>query len=193
MDITEITTMLGTLLGSLTAVGGFGVVIYRRQNKRLKDLEVSLAQANVDKARIETRSDDWHIWKEQCEALHDQNKELIDRNSELIKSNREKEDAHQQDIKDWEGRFTEQTGILRGVQRELRDTLNGQIDLERHIGDLREENAYLKQWICKDAECDHGQPPRERLKGKRFDGAKLRAHECGGCADKIKTSINENA
>ena len=198
MEIMEVTTMLGTLLGSLTAVGGFGVFMYRKQNKRLKELEVKQAETNVAKARIETQAEDWHIWKEQNDALFAQNKALIDRNNELIASNREKEDAHQQDIKDWEARFTDQTRVLRDTQREFRDTLNKQIDQERVIGDLREENAYLLQWLCKDADCDHGKPPRERLKGKRFDSRrcvhKTCAPDCNEtpAKDLINVNINEN-
>lgn len=190
MDITEITTLLGSILGVLTPLGGVGIFLYRKQCKRLKESEARLAEANVDKAKVEVKAEDWHIWKEQCEALSEQNRALLERNSELIRINREKEDAHQQDIKDWESRFTDQTRVLRDTQREFRDTLTGQIELTQQIGDLREANAYLRQWLCEDAECDHGKPPRERLKGKRFDRTRL--HKCPTCGElKINTTINE--
>ena len=133
---------------------------------------------SVAKARIETQAEDWHIWKEQNDALFAQNKALIDRNNELIASNREKEDAHQQDIRDWEARFTDQTRVLRDTQREFRDTLNKHIDLAQENGDLREENTYLRQWLCKDADCDHGKPPRERLKSKKFDRRRCVRNPC---------------
>lgn len=178
--------MLGSILGVLTPLGGVGIFLYRKQSKRLKEAETRLAEVNVDKAKIEVKAEDWHIWKEQCEAFSDQNRALLERNTELIRINREKEDAHQQDIRDWEGRFTDQTKVLRGTQRELRDTLNGQIELTGRMGDLREENEYLRQWLCEDAECDHGKPPRERLKGKRFDRARLR--KCPTCGE---MKINE--
>ena len=56
MDITAITTMLGTILGIITPLGGVGAWLYRKQNKRLKEAEAALAEANVSKAKIETIS-----------------------------------------------------------------------------------------------------------------------------------------
>ena len=52
MDITEITTMLGTILGIITPLGGVGAWLYRKQNKRLKEAEAALAEANVSKANL---------------------------------------------------------------------------------------------------------------------------------------------
>ncbi|MDE5975765.1 MAG: hypothetical protein K2G69_04375, partial [Muribaculaceae bacterium] len=102
MDITEITTMLGTIVGIITPLGGVGAWLYRKQAKRLKEAEANLAEANVSKARIEGKSDEWHIWKEQCESLSQLNHTLTERNEKLVQMNAEKEDRHQQDIKDWE-------------------------------------------------------------------------------------------
>ena len=194
MEVSDIITLLGSLLGSVTAIGGVGVFMYHKQNKRLKELEVSQAEMSVAKARIETQAEDWHIWKEQNDALFAQNKALIDRNNELIASNREKEDAHQQDLRDWEARFTDQTRVLRDTQREFRDTLNKHIDLAQENGDLREENTYLRQWLCKDADCDHGKPPRERLKGKKFDRRRCVRKPCSSDCKETPTKdfININ-
>ncbi|MDE6511519.1 MAG: hypothetical protein K2L00_05450, partial [Muribaculaceae bacterium] len=55
MDLSEITTMLGTLLGVLTPLGGAGAWFYRKQNKRLKEAETKLAEVSVDKGRIEAK------------------------------------------------------------------------------------------------------------------------------------------
>lgn len=188
MEISEITTMLGTAMGVLAPLGGAGVFFYRKQTKRLKEAETRLAEVGVDKAKAETEAEKWHFWKDQIAMLSELNKALIERNNELVASNREKEDAHQQDIKDWEERFTDQTRVLRDTQREFRDTLNKQIAHEQETGDLKAENAYLRQWLCEDAECDHGKPPRERLKGKRFDRSK-----CPGtpCATECVTNKDE--
>lgn len=174
MELTEIITILSTALGSLTAVGGVGVFMYRRQNKRLKELEVGLAEANVDKEKVSVKTEDWHLWKEQLEAEREHVKFQDERIKDLLAENDAKDEQRRADIKEWEARFTDQTKVLRDTQREFRDTLNSQIAQEREIADLREENAYLRQWLCKDAECDHGKPPRERLRGKRFDASMLR-------------------
>ena len=169
MDIAEITTMLGTIVGIITPLGGFGAWLYRKQNKRLKESEARLAEANVEKAKIEGKSNEWHIWKEQCEALSELNRDLTERNKQLVAINAEKEDRHQQDIKDWEERFTNQTVYLRGVQRDLVAANDREKNLILRIGVLMRRIQYLLTWICKDANCDHGKPPRERLKGHQFD------------------------
>ena len=169
MDITEITTMLGTIVGIIMPLGGAGAWLYRKQAKRLKEAEAALAEANVSKARIEGKSDEWHIWKEQCESLSQLNHTLTERNEKLVQMNAEKEDRHQQDIKDWEERFTNQTTYLRGVQRDLIAANDREKEHIRRESLLERRIAYLLTWICKDANCDHGKPPRERLKGHVFD------------------------
>lgn len=119
MDITEITTMLGTMLGIITPLGGVGAWLYRKQNKRLKEAEAALAEANVSKAKVESKADEWNIWKEQLEAEREHVKFKDERINELLRMNADKEDRHQQDIKDWEERFDKQTDRLRDVQRDL--------------------------------------------------------------------------
>lgn len=177
MDLTEITTMLVTLLGVLTPLGGIGAFVYRKQEKRLKESEAKLAEANVEKARIEGKSDEWHIWKEQNEALSEQCKALIERNRELVAINAEKEDRHQQDIRDWEERFTNQTTYLRGVQRDL-IAAN-----EREKEHIRKESLFLRRiqylisFICKRTDCDHGIPPRRHLAGCVFDDSQIEEAE----------------
>ncbi|MDE6717784.1 MAG: hypothetical protein K2J70_06295 [Muribaculaceae bacterium] len=168
MDITEITTMLGTIVGIITPLGGFGAWQYRKQNKRLKEAETKLAEVNVDNAKMQGKSEEWRIWKEQNEALSELNQKLTDRNEKLVKMNADKEDRHQQDIKDWEERFTNQTTYLRGVQRDLIAANEREKEHIRREAVLERRIAYLFTWICKKADCDHGEPPRERLKGHVF-------------------------
>ena len=115
MDITAITTMLGTILGIITPLGGVGAWLYRKQNKRLKEAEAALAEANVSKAKVESKADEWNIWKEQLEAEREHVKFKDERINELLRMNVDKEDRHQQDIKDWEERFDKQTDRLRDV------------------------------------------------------------------------------
>lgn len=171
MDIMELGTMLATSGGITTLLGFIGAWQYRKQNKRLKEAEAQLAEANVNKAKMEGKSDEWHIWKEQNEALSALNRDLTERNKELVQMNAEKEDRHQRDIKDWESRFTEQTTYLRGVQRDLIASNEREKNLIQRIGVLMRRIQYLITWICKKGDCDHGEPPRERLRGHTFDDA----------------------
>lgn len=173
MDIAELTTIFGTLLGVLTPLGGVGAWLYRKQNKRLKESEAQLAEANVSKAKIESKADEWHILKEQIETLSVYNKDLTERNRELVQMNADKEDRHQQDIKDWEDRFDKQTDRLRSVQRDLIAANEREKNLIQRTGVLMRRIQYLLTWICKKGDCDHGIPPRERLKGYVFDDGEI--------------------
>lgn len=158
MDITEITTMLGTLLGIITPLGGVGAWLYRKQNKRLKEAEAALAEANVSKAKVESKADEWNIWKEQLEAEREHVKFKDERINELLRMNAEKEDRHQQDIKDWEERFTNQTTFLRSVQRDLLAKTQQEIVYTKKIADLERERDFFKLWFCRrefgNEQCD---------------------------------------
>ena len=149
MDITEITTMLGTILGIITPLGGAGAWLYRKQNKRLKESEAALAEANVSKAKVESKVDEWGIWKEQLEAEREHVKFKDERINELLRMNAEKEDRHQQDIKDWEERFTNQTIYLRSVQRDLLAKNQQEIVYIKKIADLERERDFYKLWFCR--------------------------------------------
>lgn len=148
--------MLGTILGLLTPIGGVTVFMYRKQNRRLKEAEAKLAEVNVNKAEAEAKAENWHIWEQQCDALHKMNQDLIQRNADLVRMNAEKEDRHQEDIKNWEERFTDQTQVLRNAQRNEKERADEVIR-------LTEENAALKvelaQVRCNDINCPFRQPP----------------------------------
>ena len=45
MDITEITTMLGTIVGIITPLGGVGAWLYRKQTNHLRDRQRELVAA----------------------------------------------------------------------------------------------------------------------------------------------------
>ncbi len=155
MDIAELTTIFGTLLGVLTPLGGVGAWLYRKQNKRLKESEAQLAEANVSKAKIESKADEWHLYKEQLDTA---NHRIVD----LLKTNADKEDRHQQDLKDWQERYTEQTRLVRNLHKENKEYIKREGILMRRI-------QYLVSFICKRTDCDHGIPPRLHLKGCEFD------------------------
>ena len=149
MDITEITTMLGTIVGIITPILGAGWWKDRKQNKKLKDTEVALAEVNVEKAKMESKADEWNIWKEQLEAEREHVKFKDERINELLRMNAEKEDRHQQDIKDWEERFTNQTTYLRSVQRDLLTKTQQEIVYTKRIADLERERDFFKLWFCR--------------------------------------------
>lgn len=168
--------MLGTILGTGIPITAISAWVYRRQNRRLKDAEVALSEANVAlseanvaKAASDVKANEWHIWQEQTERLAQLNNDLTERNKQLVQMNAEKEDRHQADIKDWEERFTNQTTYLRGVQRDLIAANDREKKHIRREGLLERRIAYLLTWICKKGDCDHGEPPRDRLRGRRFD------------------------
>lgn len=168
MDLTELTTLLSTLLGVLAPLGGVGAFMYRRQNKRLKEAETQLAEINVTKGKVEAQSESWHIIKEQNDSLSALNQQLIERNQALVNMNAAKEDRHQEDIKDWQERFDKAVDRTREVQRENAQLAADKVELIKRNASLEARIAYISGWVCKDANCDHGIPPRDRLKGKTF-------------------------
>lgn len=156
MDVTEITTILGTILGVITPLIGTGVWQYRKQNKRLKDAEAKLAEVNVDKAKVESKADEWHLWKEQIEAEREHAKFQDERVSELLRANAEKDDRHQQDIKDWEERFDKSVDRTREIQRENSKLATEKTELIEQLGLLRLE---LERKRCDTLDCPFRQPP----------------------------------
>ncbi len=141
IDLTEISTALGTFATLITAFGGVGAFLYKRQAKRLKEAEAQLAEVSVSKARIEGKTEEWHLYKEQLDTA---NQRIID----LLKVNAEKEDRHQEDIKNWEERFTNQTTILRGVQRDLIAANEREKEHIRIEAQLEKERDHYKMWRC---------------------------------------------
>ncbi len=167
--IDELSTILISSMSGTGLTGLVAAIVYYKHNKKMKALEAQLAEANVKKAHMEGKADEWHIWKEQVESLSDHNKELVERNKELVTMNAEKEDRHQEDLKECEERYRQQTLFLRDRQGELVAALEREREHVRREGVLERRIAYLLTWICKKSDCDHGIPPRERLKGHVFD------------------------
>lgn len=156
MESSELLTFLGTLLGVLAPIAGSGIYRYRKQNKRLKDAEAKLAEVGVDKAKVEALTENWHLWKEQLEAEREHVKFQDQRITDLLAENDRKDDKHSTDIKAWEERFTKQTEYLRGVQRELTQSLEEKIRLTQEIAELRIQHEREK---CEDLPCPWRQPP----------------------------------
>lgn len=156
MDLQEIITLLGTVLGLLTPIGGVGIFMYRKQSKRLKNAEAALAEVNVDKAKAETKNENSAILERQIAQLSELNESLMTRNKELIEMNAEKENRHQQEIKNWEERFTAQTKVLRDSQRREKERADEVIRLTEENAALRIELAKVR---CNDTYCPFRQPP----------------------------------
>ena len=86
MDWSELLPQAGYAVGVLTSVcTGLGAVMYHKQTRRLKEAETRLAEVNVSKAKVETRAEEWHIWRDQAEAMTAQNLALIERNDQLVR------------------------------------------------------------------------------------------------------------
>lgn len=135
-------------------------ISYRKQNRKLKDKEVELESEKVEKARIESKSDEWHLYKEQLELANNRIKELLEVNREKESRLTEKERLHSERISEIEERFTKQTNFLRGVQRNLNESLERENALTCKIGKLTRLIDYLKQWLCKKpwSECKVREP-----------------------------------
>lgn len=152
----ELSTVLFSVLGTLLPTCGIGGLMYWRQNRRLKDAEVLLAEVNVDKAKVESKAEEWRIWQEQLEAERRHVQFTDERIEQLLQINAGKEDRHQQDIKDWEERFDKAVDRTREVQRENAKLAQDKIDLIQENGDLKLELAKKR---CDDLPCPFRLPP----------------------------------
>lgn len=181
MDWITLISALGTLLGGL----GLGMFTKAGRVKSQSDAYKAMAEGyefridalhDVVKKCNETEKMHATRISEQNAALNDKTDQIRKLTNELIASERKANEVNDR------------------LTREQEKTA----ELERENGDLREENAYLRQWVCEKAECDNGIPPRERLKGKRFDRTRLRyAREtkrktCDTAKEIINVNINEN-
>lgn len=157
----ELSTILTTIISTVVPLISTGAWMYRRQNKKLKDAEVKLAEANVGKAKVESKADEWHIWKEQLEAEREHVKFKDERIEQLLKMNADKEDRHQQDIREWEERFDKSVDRTREVQRENAKLHEDKIALITENGELRLE---LEKKKCEDLPCPFRLPPNAHTK-----------------------------
>lgn len=177
MDLSEITTILGTLLGVLTPLGGAGAWFYRKQNKRLKEAETKLAEVNVDKGRNEAKEQESNRLLAQIDHQQVTIDKYIDRYDALVAKCAAMEDQHQGDLKDWAERYSEQTQIVRDQRKELTEMHVREKEHIRKEGVLQRRIQYLINFICKRTECDHGIPPRQHLVGCRFDDSQIEESE----------------
>lgn len=186
MDLSEITTMLGTLTGVFTALGGVGAWRYHKQNKRLKDAETKLAEINVEKARVDFE-------KERVNHLH----KIIENynKTEVEHSQRISELNHALNVKEDELRdntvqirkLTEQCYASEQEVNRVQDLLNDAKDeIIRRTEERDQERAdkeYYKQWKCIKSQCNDPEgrrPPNSKLADQVFVDPEKRRHSKAG-------------
>lgn len=163
MDITEITTMLGTILGVLTPLGGVGVWAYRKQNRRLKESEAKLSEINVEKASLDFE-------KERVNHLH----EIIENynKTEVEHSRRISDLNHALNVKEDELRdktmqirkLTEQGYSSEQEVNRVQNLLN---DAKDEIIRLTEERDSLERVKCVRMDCRDPRGPKPPRKNKK--------------------------
>ncbi|MDE7345359.1 MAG: hypothetical protein K2N48_01300 [Muribaculaceae bacterium] len=171
--LSELNEVWTTILGTLSACGGIGGLLAWRHNKKMRRLEAKLKATEVDKAKVESKTDEFHLYKEMLEHANQ-------RNLELEKRIDERENYWQGECAKKDARYDEQTKLLRAKNSEVNakdEQIQAEKDLnteyERTIAELMEENTYLHSWVCRKGDCDNGEPPRGRLKGSTFDVTRL--------------------
>lgn len=171
--ISELNEVLTSVLGTIAACGGVGGAWAWRHNKKMRSLERQLKDTEVNKARIEGKTDEWHFYKEQLDVC---NARII----EMQKNQDERDEKHREERKELEERWHEQILRSRTLSDEytsrmatMQDELLAAADREKeHLkreSQLEQRCLRLLRWVCKKDACDDGIPPRDRLKGHDFD------------------------
>lgn len=134
MDLDSIMQILGYLGAGGGVVGVLQWIYNRKTNKRLAEAQAKLAEAQAEKENATVNAEEWHMWREQCEAMQTLNNQLMERNGDLIRMNAEKE-----------SRFVEQT-------QRLRETQARELAANQKVIELTQENGELKLRLS-DHEC----------------------------------------
>lgn len=149
----ELSTILVTLISAMGGMSLLTLFVYWRQNKRNKDLEVQLNETNVDKARIESKTDEWNLYKDQLEIANNRIKDLL-------QLNQEKEKMYADRISEMDDRFKKQTTYLRDIQRSLRKALEEINRLTVEKGKMQRIIDHLRLWFCRRCykDCQRREP-----------------------------------
>lgn len=171
--LNELNEVWTTVLTTVSACGGIGGVLAWRHNKKMRALEAKLKTTEVDKAKVESKTDEFHLYKEMLEHANQRNLDLEMRQAE-------REEWWRNEMAKRDAKYDEQTQLLRAKNAEVNakdEQIQAEKDLnteyERTIAELMEENTYLHSWVCRKGDCDCGEPPRGRLKGSVFDVTRL--------------------
>ena len=119
--IAEILTIAGSMVGSGTIAAAVSAIVYRKQNRKMKDDEVQKAQADTDKQQIDLGDmflEKTITWGEMIE----QNTEkMVNRMMEKLDENNEKRD------KDWED-LKKDMEYMKGEIADIKGCLNGKLE-----------------------------------------------------------------
>lgn len=160
--LNELSTILISVISTMAGTGGVFSIFYYRQNKKLKDLDVKLKDAELSKAKIDAKADEWHLYKEQLDTA---NNRIV----ELLKINSEKDKDKNEQISLIEDRFTKQTDVLRKAQRDLNAALEKTVELTLQNGKMQRMIDHLTQWMCRRPwkECKRREP-EQKIKIERY-------------------------
>lgn len=174
IDFAEVSTALGTVVSMFTALGGFGIWQYKKQNKRLKESEAKLSEINVQTANL-------NFEKERVNHLH----EIIENynKTEIEHSQRISDLNHALNVK--EDELREKTVQIRNLTEKLytseqevnrvQDLLNDSKDRITKLTEERDEERrlkeYYKRWRCEKSTCkdpDGRIPPNSKLSAEIY-------------------------
>lgn len=141
MDLSEITTMLGTIVGIVTPILGAGAWKYKQQNKRLKEAEAQLAEISVDKGRIEAQKENEERLLRQIDHQQETIDKYVERYDNLVVKYDEREDKHQEEL-------SEKTTLIRKLNADQVASLEREKDHIRKEARLEKERDHYKQWHC---------------------------------------------
>lgn len=154
--INELSSILITILSSSTVGTVVGGLMYHRHNKKMKALE-------VDKAKIETKNEEWHLYKVQLDYANERIVELLKINAEKEERLIAKDKRYSERINEIEERFNKQTTHLRSVQRDYTKALEEINRLTYREGQFKRIIDHLRQWFCCRvfADCPRRKPEQE--------------------------------
>ena len=160
--INELSSILITILSSSTVGTVVGGLMYHRHNKKMKALE-------VDKAKIETKKEEWHLYKDQLDYANQRIVELLKINADKEERLIAKDKKYSERINEIEERFTNQTTHLRSVQRDYTKALEEINRLTYREGQFKRIIDHLRQWLCCRvfSDCQRRKPEQE-IKQPRY-------------------------
>lgn len=122
---------VNTIIAFLGAMGGFELIKWiitsianRKNNKKLKDVEVK-------KAKTDAEADSIHLYMERIKELRESNKEVNAQNLELIKDGAKKDD------------------IIQDKVNQIRKLNEDLVKATRYIGYLDKLLQFYKSWFCR--------------------------------------------
>lgn len=120
-------TLLSSMVGLLTALGGWEAVKYfmnRKSNMRI-------CEAEADKMETEADAIKFRLYEDRIKELRQANVEINEQNIELIKAGARKDD------------------IIEDKTAKIRELQDARVNDTRTIGRLEKELIFHKNWFCR--------------------------------------------